>query len=59
MISITRLLELKKDLTLTRAFPPRNAEYELRIGYYMEAENRLGEYQDILEDYLRIQQGSA
>ena len=59
MITITRLLELKKDLMLTRELPFRDAEYELHIGYYMEAENRLGAYSDILTDYLRLQQGSA
>ena len=58
MISITRLLELKKDLTLEKQV--------LRISSGIDCSRemtdtlrRLGAYTDILEDYLRIQQGSA
>ena len=52
MISITRLLELKKDLALAKTPILDN---EPRFA----ALARLGAYLDILEDYLRIQQGSA
>ena len=57
MISITRLLELRKDLDILRAYRyiPRPAELNL----HPDTTARLGEYIDILEDYLRIQQGSA
>jgi len=54
MISITRLLELKKDLDLLRQ---ERAEFGPSV--YSTLTRHLGEYIDILEDYLRIQQGSA
>ena len=57
MISITRLLELKKDLALEQEVLrvlPDGCTQEMT-----EALMRLSAYSDILADYLRIQQGSA
>ena len=58
MISITRLIALKQDLaTLARAekgIAPDDSD-----DNSWAVVERIGEYRDILEDYLRIQQGSA
>jgi hypothetical protein len=58
MISITRLLELKKDLALAHAAAGASC-HELVSPDMTQAFIKLGCYTDILEDYLRIQQGSA
>ena len=55
MITITRLLELKKDLAVLHLADHRI----LTDPFALAALQRVGTYQDILEDYLRIQQGSA
>lgn len=58
MISITRLLELKKDLAIAQVI--RICAQPAQVTPNMtEALGRLGAYTDILADYLRIQQGSA
>ena len=58
MISITRLLELKKDLaTLVQA--EAGIEPDASDDYAWAVVERVGTYRDILEDYLRIQAGSA
>ena len=57
MISITRLLELKKDLAQAQKLD--HAGSTIISDERVEIEERLGDYQDILADYLRIQQGSA
>ena len=57
MISITRLLELKKDLAIMRAY--KSIPPTISYADWVESEENLGDYADILEDYLRLQQGSA
>ena len=60
MISITRLLELKKDLARARELDAMHISGGGPIlDEVVDIEERLGDYQDILRDYLRIQQGSA
>jgi hypothetical protein len=58
MITISRLIALKQDLaTLARAekgIAPDDSDDNA-----WAVVERLGHYRDILEDYLRIQQGSA
>ena len=65
MISITRLLELKNDIARYNQYKyavyssSNPVEQGHRDAGYIAARNQIGGYLDILEDYLRIQQGSA
>ena len=65
MISITRLLELKKDIARYKQFKygvyssSNPVDQGIRDAEYIAARNQIGGYLDILEDYLRIQHGSA
>ena len=59
MISITRLLELKKDLVRIDTLHKSNLANDANYYDLIQQEQRVGIYRDILEDYLRIQRGSA
>ena len=65
MISITRLLELKRDIARYNRYKydvynnSDPVKQGIRDYEYIAARNQIGGYLDILEDYLRIQQGSA
>ena len=65
MISITRLLELKTDIARYHQYKyavyssSNPVEQGHRDAEYIAARNQIGGYLDILEDYLRLHQGSA
>jgi hypothetical protein len=59
MVTITRLIALKQDLALYERLDHVATQTNRPSDELVDVNERLGDYKDILEDYLRIQQGSA